>query len=193
MLKVGITGGIGSGKSLVCKMFSVLGVPSFDADTRAKELYVDTTLREKLITLLGEDIYIENVLQRSVMAAKIFSNQSLLEKVNSLVHPMVKQLFERWAKNQKAPYVLLETAILFESGFWQDMDKVITVNAPEMVRIQRVKERNGLAEETIRQRMHNQWTDKQRASKADFVIMNNEDQKVLPQVLQIHQQLLHFK
>ena len=191
MWKVGLTGGMGSGKSVICKIFSTLGIPVFNADSETKALYdTDSDLRRQLIQLLGEEIYKGKLLQRQVMANKIFSNENLLHQVNALVHPVVSKKFETWAAKQDASYVLQEAAILFESGLANYLDKCITVNAPENIRIRRVEERNELAKEAIKQRMQQQWTDQQRAAKADFVIVNDDLQAVFPQVWHIHQQLM---
>ncbi len=190
MLKVGLTGGMGSGKTLIAGIFSTFGIPVFDADKETKALYdADESLREALKRLLGNEIYSGHVLQRQVMANKIFADKELLHKVNSLVHPAVKNAFNTWAGQQKAPYVVQEAAILLEAGFADCVDKIITVSAPETVRMKRVAERSGLSENEIKQRMQQQWPDERRNAAADFVIVNDGWQAVLPQILKIHQQL----
>ncbi len=188
---IGLTGGIGSGKTLVGKIFSIIGIPVFNADEETKKIYdTNDELREKLINLLGEEIYKGKILQRGIMAERIFADKVLLGKVNSLVHPVVNRCFEAFASRQKAAYVLLESAILFESGINRSMKKTITVAAPENVRIRRVMWRDTIAEEAVRQRMQHQWTDEQRRAAADFEIINDGQQAVLPQVIKVHEQLI---
>jgi len=191
MYNVGLTGGIGSGKTLVGNIFSTFGIPVFCADEKAKELYdTNEIVRTELIKLLGSDIYIENKLQRKRMAQKIFSNPELLQKVNNLVHPILCEQFLQFSAQQQSPYVLLEAAILFESKLDKQMQKIITVTASETTRLKRVAQRDKTSEEAIRERMRHQWTDEQRAAVADFIITNDEQQALLPQIIKIHEQLL---
>lgn len=188
---VGLTGGIGSGKTLVGKVFSTMGVPVFNADEETKQLYdTDTTLRTQLINLLGAEIYDGRKLRRKLMAEQIFANETLLKKVNDLVHPVVIECFRTYAAQQQAPYVLMESAILFESGIAAMVRKTIAVTAPEMLRLQRVQQRDGLPEENIRLRIRRQWTDERRNAAADFIIVNDGKQAVLPQVIAIHEKLM---
>jgi dephospho-CoA kinase len=187
----GLTGGIGSGKTLVGKIFSTLGVPVFNADEETKKLYdSDATLRTQLINLLGADVYDGGTLRRKLMAERIFADGMLLKKVNALVHPVVIECFRKYAAQQNAPYVLMESAILLESGIASMMRKTIAVTAPETLRLQRVQQRDALPEEAIRLRIRQQWTDEQRNAAADFVIVNDGKQAVLPQVITIHEKLM---
>ncbi len=191
MKLVGLTGGIGSGKTLVAQLFETFGIPVFYADEEAKKLYdANDRLRTQLMALLGSDIYEGGQLQRKVMAVRIFSDVSLLEKVNHLVHPLLDECFKAYSARQHAPYVMMEAAILFESGLNKRMQHCITVSASENLRIQRVMQRDGVSEETIRQRIQYQWTDKQRIALSGFVIVNDGEQALLPQVVAIHEKLM---
>ncbi|MDR0694288.1 MAG: dephospho-CoA kinase [Prevotellaceae bacterium] len=187
----GLTGGIGSGKTLVGAVFSTMGVPVFNADEETKKLYdTDATLRTQLVNLLGAEIYDGGKLCRKLMAERIFAETTLLEKVNALVHPVVTECFRAYAAQQNAPYVLMEAAILMESGMASMMRKTIAVTAPEILRLQRVQQRDGLPEEAIRLRIRQQWTDKRRNAAADFIIVNNGKRAILPQVITIHEKLM---
>jgi dephospho-CoA kinase len=191
MVTVGLSGGMGSGKTVVSRIFHALGVPICCADTVTKELY-DTHegLRQTLSSLLGEDIYQNGCLQRKRMAALIFSDERLLQKVNALVHPLVLQQFHQWAQQQQTPYVMQEAAILFESGANKKMDYTIAVTAPEALRITRIMQRDKLTEQEIKSRMQWQWPDEKRNAKAGFIIVNDDKQALLPQVLTIHENIL---
>jgi dephospho-CoA kinase len=191
MLKVGLTGGIGSGKSLVCEIFKRLHVPVYEADRRAKLLMnEDASLRESLIRLFGESIYSEEGLNRGLMAGRIFQEPDMLVKVNRLVHPYVFRDFGIWQRKYKsASYVIHEAAIIFESGGAVFFDKIITVEAPEELRIQRVMKRDRVSREQVMARLQNQWPGEKRVAHSDYVIMNDLDKMVLPQVLKIHKQL----
>jgi dephospho-CoA kinase len=193
MMVVGLTGGMGSGKTLVGEIFSTWDIPVFNADAETKKLYdADPALRTKLIDLLGGEIYADGRLQRNVMAAKIFSDKRVLQAVNVVVHPVVTDYFMRYAARQHAPYVIMESAAAFENGIDKQMDKTITVNAPEALRIQRVTTRDSVSETIVRQRLQHQWTDEQRTAAADFVIINDGQTAVLPQALNIHEQMLNI-
>ncbi|MDR2359552.1 MAG: dephospho-CoA kinase [Prevotellaceae bacterium] len=188
---VGLTGGIGSGKTLVGEVFSTMGVPVFNADEETKKLYdTDAALRTQLINLLGTEIYDGSKLRRKLMAERIFAEETLLEKVNGLVHPVVAGCFRTYAAQQNAPYVLMESAILMESGIASMMRKTIAVTAPETLRLQRVQQRDGLPEETVRLRIRQQWTDERRNAAADFILVNDGKQAILPQVITIHEKLM---
>jgi len=191
MIKVGITGGIGSGKSTVCKVFKTMGIPVFEADLVAKQLMNnDPELRKQLIHLFGSSVYqSDQTIDRKYLAGIVFSNPSLLAKLNEVVHPAVRKTFDDWFLNQNAPYVIHEAAILFESGFYKMMDKTITVVTNELERIDRVIKRDHITVEMVRQRMKNQWNDEQRIKLADFVIGNNDNQLIIPQIIEIDKKL----
>ncbi len=190
-LKLGITGGIGSGKSTVCKVFAVLGIPVFSADDEAKRIQEnDRALQERISTIAGKDLFPGGRLDRSEMARLIFSDRSLLQKVNSVVHPAVFQSFEEWMKNQNSPYSIMEAAILFESGAFRMMDRVATVVTPFEERIGRLVAGNRFTREQIIERMKNQADDESRIAGSDFIIFNSENDMVIPAVLGIHGEML---
>lgn len=187
MIKVGVTGGIGSGKSTVCKVFAALGIPVFDADVTARQLMNnDPTLLKQLVHLFGPSIYLpDQTIDRKYLAGIVFNNPTLLHELNNIVHPAVRDAFNRWLEQQKAPYIIHEAAILFESGFYKMMDKTITVVASESERISRVTSRDRLTAEQVRERIRNQWNDEQRMKLADFVIRNNNTDLITPQIMEI--------
>lgn len=191
MLKVGITGGIGSGKSTVCRIFSVLGIPVFEADLVAKQLQnTDPAIHSQLVDLFGASVYLSNnTVDRKYLAGIVFNDITLLHRLNAIIHPAVRQVFNEWCLQQHSPYVMLEAAILFESGLYQLMDKTIVVSTDESERIQRVMKRDKMTEELVRQRIRNQWTDEQRNKLADFVIYNNDNQLIIPQIVEIDKKL----
>lgn len=185
------TGGIGSGKSYVLRIFSALGVPVYFSDDRTKELYnQNQQLIKELSSLLGEDILVNGVLNKAAMAAKIFADKSLLSQVNSIVHPIVLEDFIEWKKEQSSKgmnFVIIESAIILEIPFFLDeTDGVLVVTAPEDVRIERVTKRDGLSPEAVKTRMDKQMSDKERIDKADFVIFADGQRAVLPQVLEVY-------
>jgi dephospho-CoA kinase len=191
MIKVGITGGIGSGKSTVCKVFTVLGVPVFYADSTAKQLMnSDLQLREQLIHLFGPAVYLPDLtIDRKYLAGIVFSDTSLLEKLNSIVHPAVRKAFDDWCLKQNASYIIHEAAILFESGFYKMMDKTIMVYTDEHERIERVVKRDKISTEMVIQRMNNQWKDEEKIKLADYVIGNNDRELIIPQIVEIDKKL----
>src|SRR5437868_1683634 len=192
MLKVGITGGIGSGKSIVCQVFSSLGIPIYDADKEAAGLVEsDQKIIAKIKKEFGNDFYnAGGDLDRKKMADLVFNNKAALEKLNSIVHPVVIKQSEDWAKQFKdVPYVIREAAILFESGANKGLDKVIMVTAPEELRIKRVMERDHKSKEEVQAIIQNQSLEKDKIKRSDFVIINDESKLILPQVLSIHQTL----
>ena len=188
MLTIGITGGIGSGKSTVCKVFRVLGIPVFQADMVARRLQnEDPQLKNSLIELFGPKIYADDgLLNRKKLAEIIFNNRPYLEKVNSLIHPAVHQEFKCWKmKMTKFPYVLYEAAILFETGNSRRFDFTILVVADEKERMERVMKRDDTTTEAILHRMHNQVNDTEKRRLADFILENNNDQLIIPQILKL--------
>lgn len=188
--KIGITGGIGSGKTTVCDVFRTLQIPVYEADKRAKELMNEQgPLREQLSARFGAGIYADGVLDRKRFAGLLFGNEDMVRLVNSMVHPAVMADFELWASRQRAPYVLHEAAILFETGLYRRMDANILVTAPRDVRLQRVLLRDGTSREAVEERMQHQWDDEKKRPMADYLITNDNIQLVVPQVLQIHAHL----
>lgn len=192
-LQVGITGGIGAGKTLVCRVFAILGVPIYDADTRAKWLMnSDEELVAAIKNLFGEQSYQEGKLNRAHLSKAAFRQPELLEKLNGLVHPKVGEDYKEWVKaNENARYSLKEAALLFESGSYKALDKVIQVSAPEELRMRRVLKRDPhRTEEDIRKIMDQQWSEQEKIDLSDFVIENDGTELVIPQVLRIHSTLL---
>lgn len=193
ILKIGITGGIGSGKTTICKIFETLGIPVYYADDRAKWLMVNNLdLVSKLKSLFGKEAYLENgELNRKYISSKVFSDISLLEKLNSIVHPAVFKDGIQWHDSFKdVSYTLKEAALLFESGGYKNLDKVITVYAPKEVRIQRVMNRDGSSRAEVEARIDKQMPDAEKMELADYIIKNDERNKLIQQVLEIHQKIL---
>jgi dephospho-CoA kinase len=191
--KLGVTGGIGSGKTSVCRVFQILHVPVFSADNAAQEIMdSDTRIKEGINTIAGKDLYKEGSLDRLSLAGIIFKDNSLLYKVNTLVHPVVFEHFGKWVMEQTSPYVIMEAAILFESGASEIVDRIATIIAPEEERIQRVILRNRLTREQIIDRMRNQMDDETRMKKSDYIINNSENEMIIPAILNIHSDILNF-
>ena len=190
--KVGITGGIGSGKTTVCMVFKTLGIPVYEADTHAKQLMnTDRALKDSLSGYFGNEIYRDGELDRRKLANIIFNDNTALEKVNSWVHPAVTRDFEQWSVRQTSPYVLEEAAIIFENNLARRFDKVILVTAPDNIRIERVCARDHVTSEAVRQRMANQWPEEKKIALADYIIYNDNKRLITPQVMEIHRQLLN--
>lgn len=186
-MKVGITGGIGSGKSLACAIFRNLGVPVFEADKAAREIMdKDREVIQTLTGYFGPAVYSsEGQLNRKLLASVIFNQHEALEMVNGLVHPLVRKRFENWAAQQKEVYVLQEAAILFESGFHRLMDLNILITAPEERRILRTMARDNISREQVVARMRNQWNDEEKCKLADYIILNDEMHPLIEQILEI--------
>lgn len=173
---IGLTGGIGSGKTTVANWFLEKGIPVYNSDEEAKKLInEDPEIVELLTELFGDGTYDNGSYNSKFVASKVFNDKELLIKLNHIVHPAVFSHFKNWVKNQSAIFVVKEAAILFESGSYKDCDKVISVVADEEIRIRRVRNRDKLNRDQIRQRMKNQWTDSQRIALSDFVMTNNAD------------------
>lgn len=191
LMKLGITGGIGSGKTSVCKVFNVLGIPVFSADPEARKI-MDTNddIKKEINTIAGKNIYQDGELDRPKLASLIFNNRNLLSQVNSLVHPLVFKNFLLWAEEQTSPYVIMEAAILFESGGHKLVDRIATVVAPLEERISRVTRRNTLTRDQVMERIKNQMTDKERIKLSDYVINNSEKDMIIPVILGINEDLL---
>ena len=187
---VGLTGGIGSGKSTVAKMFENLKIPVYITDDRAKKLTeTSLTIKEKIVALLGEMAYKDKKPDRLYIAQKVFNNRELLQELNSIIHPEVQKDFDAWIKQQKSPYVIKEAAILFETGSNKHCDVVIMVTAPVDVRIERVMNRDGVKREDVLARIKNQWDDQKKIALSDYVIENTDLEKTSEKVLIIHNEL----
>jgi dephospho-CoA kinase len=190
-LTVGITGGIGSGKTIVCRIFSQLGIPVYNADDEAKKLYGLPEVKQELRKKFGENIFDNNgEADRKKMAELIFNDEKSLKTVNELIHPLVIQRFNKWKEEQEGPYLLKEAAILFESGTNAGCDKIVLVTAPTEIRTRRILQRDHRAKEEVEKIMSKQWPDEKKARLSDFIITNDETQLVIPQVLDIHGKLL---
>jgi dephospho-CoA kinase len=194
MLKIGITGGIGVGKSIVCRMFQVLGIPVYDADTRAKwVMQYDLALKQELQEAFGEDTYTtEGQLNRAYLASVVFNNQERLSLLNALVHPHVGTDFEKWAAAYpNAPYLIKEAALMFESESWRQMDEIIVVSAPLEIRLERLLKRDAhRTEADIKAIIAKQLSEEDKIARANHVIYNDDKQLLIPQVLTLHQQFL---
>lgn len=188
MKKIGITGGIGSGKTYVSEVFSSLGIPVFNADIESKRLMSSSN---KLISLVkdsfGNDIYTNGVLDKKKLASIVFSDKEKLENLNNIIHPIVKQEFIEWCKQQNSTYVIKEAAILFESSSDKGLDAVICVSAPLNIRIDRAVKRDGSSEKEIKNRIENQISQEEKENLSDYIIVNDGVQSLLPQILKIHQ------
>jgi dephospho-CoA kinase len=191
MLKIGLTGGIGSGKTTVAQIFEVLSIPVYYADPAAKELMnKDPELKKKIIASFGSDVYKKGVLDRAYLGAMVFPDAEKLNLLNSIVHPATILDSENWMENQTTPYAIKEAALIFEAGLEKHLDYIIGVTAPESLRIQRVVDRNHTSAEKVLERMHQQMDEKEKISRCDFVILNDEVVPLLPQVLAIHKTLM---
>ena len=187
MIKIGITGGIGSGKSTICRLFALLGVPIFDADSQAKRLMNDDPqVHQSIVKLFGSAAYREGQLDRAWIASCVFQDAPLLDQLDRIIHPAVAHAFDTWAEQQHSHYVIEEAAILFESGADCNMDKTVTVSAPESLRIQRTCRRDHTDREAVLRRMAAQWSDAEREARADYVILSDETTPLIEQVLSLH-------
>lgn len=191
VIKLGITGGIGSGKTSVCRVFKILGIPVFSADFEAKNIMDnDESVKLRINSITGKELYKSGTLNREELASLIFSNNILLDKVNSLIHPIVFENFRKWEAKQSAPYVIMEAAILFESGAAEIVDKIATVVAPVEQRIDRIIRRNNLTREQVVMRIKSQMEDDEKVKRSDYVIFNSEKDMIIPAILKIHDDLI---
>lgn len=188
MLKIGLTGNIGSGKTVVAQLFFSLGIPVFHADFEARKLFHETDVKEEIKQYFGEEVFDPSgEIFRPALASIVFSNNELLQKLNTIIHPRVRQNFKEWlGQYEDKPYALYEAAILFESGHYKELDKVICVTAPEELRIKRVMERDKVDREDIEKRIANQWREAEKIKLADFVIVNDGIQDLNKQVEEVH-------
>lgn len=191
MVIVGLTGGIGSGKTTISKSFKSLGIPIYIADDEAKALMNRSkVIKRKLMQLFGESAYKEGKLNRPYLASKIFNDKVLLSKMNAIVHPKVASHFKGWLKKQDAPYIIKEAAIIFENNLESQYNYIITVIADKDLRINRIMKRDKASKAKIQSIMSNQLSDEEKINKSDFVITNNDLELAKAQVIEIHQQLL---
>jgi dephospho-CoA kinase len=192
VMRLGITGGIGSGKTSVCRVFNVLGIPVFSADPEAQKIMNnDKKIIIEINKIAGKNLYPEGNLDRMELASLIFNDPDLLKRVNSLVHPLVFEHFRNWTDTQNAPYVIMEAAILIESGALNLVDRIATVVAPVEERILRVTRRNRLSRDQVLERIRNQMDDETRIKFSDYVINNSENEMIIPVILKIHEDLIN--
>ena len=190
---VGLTGGIGAGKSTVAEIFKKLGIPVYNSDQRAKDLYAESkVLKSKMQHHFGTDIYIGNEINRAKLAEIVFKDTGQLQVLNGFVHPLLQKDFEYWNEKQTALYVVREAAILIESGAHKSCKFVIVVTADEALRIERVMSRDNVSKEQVNQRITNQISEKERLGFADFVIVNNSEDLLIKQVSEVDKKLRNF-
>jgi len=190
MKKIGITGGIGSGKTYISKVFTSLGIPVFNADVESKKLMTTSKILMELVKAeFGEGIYTNHNLNKEKLASIVFSDKIKLEKLNSLVHPIVKAEFEKWCAKQTSDYVIKEAAILFESKANIGLDAVICVSAPLELRIKRSMERDNSTEKEIKNRIENQISQEEKENLSDYIIVNDEKEMLLSQIIKLHKLL----
>ncbi len=191
--RLGVTGGIGSGKTTVCRIFRVLNIPVFVADNVAREIMEnDPGVRSSINLIIGKDLYNTGTLDRKELARIIFNRPELLRKVNAAVHPAVLQRFDHWAETSESPYVIMEAAILFEAGADTLVDRVVTISAPVEERISRVMGRNELTREEVIRRINNQLEDEEREEQSYYVINNSDNEMIIPEILKIHEDMLRL-
>lgn len=194
MLKIGVTGGIGAGKSIICRMFEQLNIPVYDADSRAKwVMHHNKALREELAAAFGAEAYTVNGdLNRPYLAGVVFNNPERLAWLNKLVHPHVRTDFASWVEsNAQAPYIIKEAALMYESEAWRQMDEIIAVFAPMPVRIKRILQRDPhRTEADIQAIMNKQLLEEEKMARAEHIVYNNDQQLIIPQVLRLHEQFV---
>lgn len=189
--RLGVTGGIGSGKTSVCRVFQILGIPVFSADPEARILMEsDESIKNGLNKLAGTELFADGKLDSRRLADLIFSDTRKIEQVNRLVHPAVFEKFRKWSVQQDSPYVIMEAAILFESGAAQMMERIVTVTAPVEQRIERVMRRNDLSRVQVLDRIDRQMSDEEKIRLSHYVISNSENDMIIPAVLRIHEDIL---
>lgn len=190
MTRVGLTGGIGSGKSTVARVLALFGVPVYCADERGRYLSDhDPELAAAITRLLGPRAYAGGRLDRAWVAGRVFGDRELLGRLEAIVHPAVRRDFQAWAARREAPYTVLESAILFESGFDAEVDRVVVVVAPEALRVARTLRRDGASEAEVRRRVEAQMSDAERTGRADHILYADEKQLLIPQILRLDEQL----
>ena len=194
IIKVGITGGIGSGKSTVSKVFEVLGVPVYYADDAAKRLMNEhEPMKQRLLEIFGQETYIDGILNRNYLSSMVFNDPEKLALLNSIVHPATLQDADHWMQQQSHPYAIKEAALIFESGAQEFLDLVIGVYAPAHLRIQRVMKRDHITREEVKARMDKQISEDIKMQLCDYIVTNDEQQLVIPQVVELHKKILAMR
>lgn len=188
--KIAITGNIGSGKSLICKIFNHLGINTFHSDEETKKLYLLPDVKKEIIDHFGEEVYFaDGSLNKKLLSYHLFQNESALKFIESLLYPKLNQVFDEWCEKQTSDFVLFESAILFEKNFDNQFDKIIFISAPEEVRLKRAIQRDRCDEENVRSRMRLQWSEDVKTSKSDYIINNDGVEMLIPQVVKIYNDL----
>lgn len=190
MKNIALTGSIGSGKTLVCFVFEHLGIPIFTADTHAKECYKDILFLKQITHEFGDNVVINNVLDKKLLANIVFNDREKLRKLNSMIHPKVLDKFFLWQKNQSAPYVILESAILFEIGWEKNFEKIICIDSPKEISIERAMERDNFSRKDVESRINNQFSIEEKCKRSDFFIFHDNNTMLLPQILEIHKKII---
>jgi dephospho-CoA kinase len=192
MLKVGLTGNLGSGKSIIAEIFRVLAIPIYNADDVSKSFLKDKFVQEKILNAFGPAVFsVTNEIDRKALGRFVFSDSGKLDLLNGILHPLVKNDFITWCKsNEDKPYIIQEAAIIFESGLKDEYDKIIHVSCPEKIAIERAMQRDHTGSEEVLKRIQFQWKDEKKAAMSDFIILNDGYEMVIPQVLTIHNNLL---
>lgn len=190
MLKIGITGGIGSGKSTVCTIFQILGIPVFNADIEARKLYDEPQVKEAIMLAFGDNMYPQGVFDKKAMANIVFQSADKLKQLNELLHPLVQIQFDTWLQQQESPYTIKEAALLIEAGSYQQLDELILVTCPMNKRIERVMKRDRVTEDEVLARINKQLSEEDKRTFCQYEIINDDRQLLIPQVLQLHHQLM---
>lgn len=191
MLKIGLTGGIGSGKSTVARIFEVLGIPVYYADEAARRIMnTDRQLQAELIRYFGKDTYRDGQLNRAYLASIVFADPAKLDLLNSITHPVTIRDANQWILRQTSPYIVKEAALMFESDGYKYLDYIIGVSAPEERRILRVMKRDGVSRDEVLQRLNRQMKEEEKMKRCDAIVVNDEQQLLLPQVLRLHGQFM---
>jgi dephospho-CoA kinase len=190
LLKIGITGGIGSGKSTVCTIFQILGIPVFNADIEARKLYDEPQVKEAIMLAFGDNMYPQGVFDKKAMANIVFQSADKLKQLNELLHPLVQIQFNTWLQQQESPYTIKEAALLIEAGSYQQLDELILVTCPMNKRIERVMKRDRVTEDEVLARINKQLSEEDKRTLCQYEIINDDRQLLIPQVLQLHHQLM---
>lgn len=189
-IKIGITGGIGSGKSVVSRILSGLGVPVYDSDSEAKRLTIeDNSIRKQLIALLGPDIFCNGSLNKQLLSSYLFSSTENVQRVNGIIHPCVKEDFRLWVKQQNRDILAIESAILIEAGFREEVDFLVLVYAPEGLRVERTMKRDNITRKTVENKLMHQLSDEMKKEYADFIIINDGVKPLVPQVYSLLEEI----
>lgn len=189
-MKIGLSGGIGTGKSTVAKIFAAMNIPVYNADEKAKSFYINPKIAQKIAERFSLKLDKNKRINLKDLAAVAFSNKNNLQYLNNLIHPLVTADFEEWCMRQKSPYVLMESAIIYEANLSHLFDRIIIVAASEELVIKRIMERDAMKAEQIQQRKSMQWKQSEKISKADYIIENNAEKAVIPQLMKIHQDII---